>query len=234
MKKCETYQIIIESYIEGELTSADKTRLEEHVKDCPNCRKEYAEAQTLALVLNESFQPETSGEQVADSVMASISELPIHEKGQQPFLTFWKIAAGFMIAAGLCMSFYAGRSTTAWKSTHLTQTPYTISNLHGTVLVKHANSEIWQPLTSDSVIYTDDNFLSAPNSRVCFTLGDKSLIELKENSMLVLDITPDITNLHLVHGTLDADLVSPHGPFFVTTPHGRAEALGTEFTVQVD
>ncbi len=73
MNQCEKYKLFINSYIEGELTNAGKILLEEHVKDCLTCRKEYAEAQTLALVLDESSQPEETREQVADSVVASIS-----------------------------------------------------------------------------------------------------------------------------------------------------------------
>jgi hypothetical protein len=42
------------------------------------------------------------------------------------------------------------------------------------------------------------------------------------------------TQFHLEHGKLAAALESPHPPFFVSTPHGRVEALGTEFTVNVE
>ena len=234
MNNCEKYQLMIESYIEGELTEADKVTLEEHVKDCPACRTEYAEAQTLAIVLDESFQPRETDGQVADSIVTSISNSPVPNKRPHRYPVFAKIAAGLIIAAGLFLSFQAGRISNQFKTYDLTKAPYSIQTLEGTVLVKHANSQTWQPLTADSTIYVDDQFMSSPNSQVKFAIDKQSYIELKENSMLVLEISPDKTNLHLTHGELDADLASPHGPFFVTTPHGRAEALGTKFTVKVD
>jgi ferric-dicitrate binding protein FerR (iron transport regulator) len=43
----------------------------------------------------------------------------------------------------------------------------------------------------------------------------------------------DNTEFSLEHGECTASLQSPHVPFFVRTPHGRVEALGTEFTVTV-
>lgn len=234
MNTCKKYQKLIELYVEGELNESDAILLQEHIKDCSDCREEYIGAQTLAVVINDSFQPQISDAQAADSVLASISQLPSIKTRSNFGLILAKIAAGFLLIAGLSLSFYAGRTSNQRKMNDLTQSSYSIKTLEGTVLVKHSNSKAWQPLAADSTIYIDDQFLSSPGSRVVFAIDEQSHIELKENSMLVLEISPDKTNLHLVHGTLDTDLASPHGPFFVTTPHGRAEALGTEFTVKVD
>ncbi len=233
MNNCEKYKLFIESYIEGELNDSDRIQLDEHIQNCNACRNEFQKAQTMASLLNESFHPERSADLAADSVMASISELPI-QKDRRPFLTLGKIAAGFILITGLFLSYQAGQTSMLWKPDNLTQAAYTIDELAGTVLVKHSNSDIWQPLTADSTIYTGDQFLSTPGATVRFGVAENSHIKLEENSMLVLNNTPDKTNLLLIHGTLDADLASPHGPFFVTTPHGQAEALGTEFTVKVD
>jgi ferric-dicitrate binding protein FerR (iron transport regulator) len=38
----------------------------------------------------------------------------------------------------------------------------------------------------------------------------------------------------LTHGTMRAVLREGHPPFFVRTPQGRLEALGTDFTVSVE
>jgi ferric-dicitrate binding protein FerR (iron transport regulator) len=61
-----------------------------------------------------------------------------------------------------------------------------------------------------------------------------STLELNQNSMLVLKSYNGGTKFHLEHGKLAAALKSPHPPFFVSTPHGQVEALGTEFTVNVE
>jgi hypothetical protein len=183
--------------------------------------------------LDETILKECSGELNAPGTPA-IKHTSMTWRPVVSGLILKRVAAGLLIAAAVSLSFYAGRSTNISSTDHLTQSCYLIKGLQGTVLVKHSNSQTWYPLTMETAVYVNDQFLSSPDGRVIFAVDEQSSIELKENSMLILDITADKTNLHLVHGTLDADLASPHGPFFVTTPHGRAEALGTEFTVNVD
>ena len=52
--------------------------------------------------------------------------------------------------------------------------------------------------------------------------------------MLVLKSYNGQTQFFLQHGECTAALESPHGRFFIETPHVRVEALGTEFTVTVE
>ncbi len=234
MNTCEQYKNFIALYLEGELSDTQQAQLQQHTQICSACRGEYETAKSLAMIINDSFLPQQSDGQAAEAVLTAIKQTPARQKQSSRHWAMSKIAAGIMIAAALLIGFYAGRTSNQWQPDNLIQASYTIQHVEGTVLVKRSNSHVWQPLTIDSAIYSDDQFLSSPGSRVLFAIDEQSHIELKENSMLVLEITPDKTNLHLVHGTLDADLTSPHGPFFVTTPHGRAEALGTEFTVKVD
>jgi ferric-dicitrate binding protein FerR (iron transport regulator) len=89
-------------------------------------------------------------------------------------------------------------------------------------------------LFSGSDIYRGDTFHSAPKSALVLEVGNKSTLELNQNSMLVLRLHNGGTRFHLEHGKLAAALQSPHPPFFVSTPHGQVEALGTEFTVNVE
>jgi ferric-dicitrate binding protein FerR (iron transport regulator) len=65
-------------------------------------------------------------------------------------------------------------------------------------------------------------------------MQNSSKVELDQNSTLVLKSFNGETQFHLQHGQCRAALESPHPPFVVSTPHGRVEALGTEFTVKVE
>ena len=112
--------------------------------------------------------------------------------------------------------------------------PMKVARLEGTVLVKHQDSDSWFPLRSNSDIYLGDTFHSAWKSGLVLEVGNQSTLELNQNSMLVLKSYNGGTQFHLEHGKLAAALESPHPPFFVSTPHGRVEALGTEFTVTVE
>ena len=113
------------------------------------------------------------------------------------------------------------------------QVPISIGKTEGIVLVRHEGSDVWQILDADSNIYLGDTFHSTAKSACVLRLDAKSTLELNQNSMLVLKEYNGKKEFHLEQGELAADLGSPHGPFFISTPHGRVEALGTEFTVAV-
>jgi len=76
---------------------------------------------------------------------------------------------------------------------------------------------------------------TAPGERRQLTLADGSRIDLNSDS--ALDIRFDHDSRRLVLHTGEIHIVTapdPAGrPFFVDTPHGRAQALGTRFTVRV-
>jgi ferric-dicitrate binding protein FerR (iron transport regulator) len=112
--------------------------------------------------------------------------------------------------------------------------PIKVAKLEGTVLVKHLDSELWHSMQPGSDIYLGDTFHSAPKSALVLELENRSTLELNQNSMLVLKLYNGETQFYLEHGKLSAALESPHPPFFVSTPHGRVEALGTEFTINVE
>jgi len=109
-----------------------------------------------------------------------------------------------------------------------------IGHLEGTVLVRHEHSDVWEPLQSGAVVYLGDTFRSTPKSDFVLDLGNNSTIEVNPSSMLVLAEYGNETEFSLEQGECTASLQSPHGPFFIRTPHGRVEALGTEFTVTVE
>jgi len=110
-----------------------------------------------------------------------------------------------------------------------------VARVDGMVLVRHEGSDTWQTLRNDSTVCLGDTFHCASGADLTLQLKDgKSTLELSENSMLALRAYDSETRFFLEHGHCRASLESPHGPFFIETPHGRAEALGTEFTVTVE
>jgi ferric-dicitrate binding protein FerR (iron transport regulator) len=109
-----------------------------------------------------------------------------------------------------------------------------VAGLAGTVLVRHQGSDAWRALQSGAAVYLGDTFHCAGKSTLRLEVGDKSFVEITENSMLSLVSCDGQTRFYLEHGYCRASLESPHGPFFISTPHGRVEALGTEFTVTVE
>jgi hypothetical protein len=229
---CQNYQIILDAYIDGTVTPQQIQQLEAHIQSCETCRREYETHRKMKLVLGECLTLSEPSEQTIQSIMTNAASQEIASGSTIGF--FWKIAASILLIAAVGLGFMAGRFLPATPSINAVQVAYQIKSLEGTVLVRHTGTEIWRPLAKDSAIYVGDDFLSTPNAKVVFAVGAKSFITLTQNSMLVLKTVADTTELYLANGNLDASLESPHGPFFVTTPHGRAEALGTEFTINVE
>ena len=109
-----------------------------------------------------------------------------------------------------------------------------VAQVNGTVMVKRRNVQDWQVLTPDSAIYLGDTFHTTATSGLVLGLDEDAQVKVAQNSMLVVESFDDEkTEFYLEHGQCTPVLNGPHGPFFIRTPHGRMEALGTEFTVKV-
>jgi hypothetical protein len=231
---CEKYTELIEKYLSAEIKDIELDELKDHIGQCASCRKKYEQLGRLEKIVKVSFSSATTAKQASESIM---SKLPETKRGSSTVLLFSKqtaVAASIFLAIGLFSGFLAGRFDSDKQVTTATKVPMKVAQLAGTVLVKHRDSELWHPVAADSDIYLGDTFHSGPKSALVLELENQSTLELNQNSMLVLKLYNGETQFHLECGKLAAALESPHPPFFVSTPHGRVEALGTEFTVNVE
>lgn len=239
MMTCEKYKNHIEKYIEGTINDGQLAELKTHTETCESCREQFERCVLLQDVVKHAFSSQTSAEQAGASLVARLSAEPNLWLRPARFGTALfagkraAIAAGILLAVGLLIGFTFGRAgKSAW--TPLTaQVPVIAGKIEGTVLVRHEGSDVWQILDADSNIYLGDTFHSTAMSACVLKLDEESTLELNQNSMLVLKLYNGETQFFLEHGECTASLQSPHGPFFISTPHGRMEALGTEFTVKV-
>ncbi len=233
---CEKYNELIEKYLYADIKDRELDELKDHSLQCASCHKKFEHISKFGRIVKSAFSSATTAEQASDSIL---SKLRATQVARAPAVMFSKqmvVAASIFLAVGLLSGFGLARlnadkriavSTTA-------KVPMKVARLEGTVLVKHQNSDLWYPLMPGSGIYVGDTFHSTARSAFVLELEDKSTLELNQNSMLVLKLYNGGTQFHLEHGKLAAALESPHPPFFVSTPHGRVEALGTEFTVTVE
>ena len=233
---CEKYTELIEKYLSADIKDTELNELKDHIGQCASCRKKYEQLGRLEKIVKKAFSSTTTSKQAADSIM---SKLPATQRGSSTVVLFSKqmvVAASIFLAVGLLSGFVLGRFDGDKRISAPTaaKVPMKVGRLEGTVLVKHEGSELWHPLSSGSDIYLGDTFHSGPKSVLVLELENQSTLELNQNSMLVLKLYNGETQFHLEHGKLAAALESPHPPFFVSTPHGRVEALGTEFTVNVE
>ena len=233
---CDKYNELIEKYLNAEIQDAELNELKEHTQQCASCRGKFEQIDRFEEVVKSAFSSATTPEQASDLVLSKLSAArPVPARTVQLSVRM-AIAASIILGAGFILGFvFAGLdSVERIKRPTATQVPMKVARLEGTVLVKHQDSELWQPLERDSNIYLGDSFHSMSKSGFILELRDKSTLELNQNSMLVLKLYNGGTQFHLEHGKLAAALESPHPPFFVSTPHGQVEALGTEFTITVE
>ena len=238
---CEKYKNIIEKLIDGTISNRELDELKTHITECESCRDQLDSCLMLQKSIKQAFSTPMATEQAGASVVAKLSAKSNHRLQSAPFITTLSIgrqaavAAAIILAVGLFLGFVLGRAGTGKPTTApiMAQVPISIGDLEGTVLVRHKDSDVWQTLQAGSNVYLGDMFHSTARSACVLKLDDKSTLELNQNSMLVLKLYNGETQFFLEHGECTASLESPHGPFFISTPHGRVEALGTEFTVTV-
>jgi len=231
---CEKYIELIEKHLNAEIKDTELEQLKEHIGQCESCRKKYGQLGRLEKIVKKAFSSATTAEQASESIL---SKLPATQRGSSTVVLFSKqmaVAASIFLAVGLLSGFLLARIDSDKQVSTAVKVPMKVARLEGTVLVKHRDSELWHPMLPGSDIYLGDTFHSAPKSVLVLELENQSTLELNQNSMLVLKLYNGETQFHLEHGKLAAALESPHPPFFVSTPHGRVEALGTEFTVNVE
>jgi hypothetical protein len=237
MITCQMARDLIEKLIDGTIPDDELGRLKAHAETCAACREEFHRCVLMTEVVQEALAPQTDVAQARVQVMARLSEgKPL--RSASPWLIWARpaVAAGIVLAAGLLVGFVLGR-TDIGNSRYrpsATPVPMRVSRVEGTVLVRHDGTDVWRTLNGGADVYLGDTFHSTAGSDFVLELGDsKSTIKVNQNSMLALVAYGDKTEFSLDQGECTASLESPHGPFFVRTPHGRVEALGTEFTVSV-
>ncbi|TKJ37124.1 MAG: hypothetical protein CEE38_09505 [Planctomycetes bacterium B3_Pla] len=241
MMTCEKYKNLIEKYIEGTISEEHLAELKTHKETCESCRDEFKRCVLMQDVIKDALSSRTPAERAGTSVVARLSAEPpraVNPVGSGAVLSLGRqaaVAASIILAIGLFLGFALGRAGTGTPTAPALKKQVSISvdDLEGTVLVKREGRDGWQALKAGSNIHLGDTFHSAAKSACVLRLDTKSTLELNQNSMLVLEEYNGKTEFYLEQGELAADLESPHGKFFISTPHGRVEALGTEFTVKV-
>ncbi len=238
MKNCEKFQNLIEKYLDGMIAEDELSELQKHTQGCPSCRAEFERGAFMEDAVKQAFSSDTSAEKAGASLVVRLPAEPDDKPlTRRPIVLFAgmraAVAAGILFVTGLFLGFALDRNDEPPAVPFRVEVPISVGRIEGTVLVGHEGSNVWQPLDADSKVHLGDTFHSTTKSTCVLKLGDQSTLELHQNSMLVLETFNGETQFRLDHGELDAALESPHPPFYISTPHGRVEALGTEFTVKV-
>jgi ferric-dicitrate binding protein FerR (iron transport regulator) len=235
MNDCHLFRNLIDEYLDGTISEHRRQELEAHARACRDCAGQLRSSRLIPDVIADAFVPATVGQEAKDQLLAKLADQRLHPVSPPTrlFVTArLAAAAGVLLAAGLALGWILGHPGPAPLPP---QVPLRVADLAGMVLVRHSGAEVWHTLTPEAAIHIGDAFHAADEARLTLQMPDtKSTIRIDQNSMLTLKSYNGETQFYLEHGQCKASLDGPHGPFFISTPHGRVEALGTEFTVKVE
>jgi hypothetical protein len=185
-------------------------------------------------ILKDSVNPSNSCKQKISQTITSLEIQPQKSAPPRvalaPFLRYGAAAAIFLVIG----SFIGSRQS---PNPIAQQKPLTItvSQLQGDVLVRHSWEDGWKKMTPAESLYKGDKFLSLHKASLVLSLdkAETNTVLLNENSSLDLLEHNGKTEFGITYGTVKAKLAGRHDPFFISTPQGSFEALGTEFVVRV-
>ena len=111
MAECEQ-QVQLDAYHDGELSPAERSVIEAHLRDCPSCAAELAEIRSLSGVFSRTAPPEPSHEQLlqlARSVRAERSDALMLLR----LFRVTAIAAAVLLACALAGTLYLSQRAKA-------------------------------------------------------------------------------------------------------------------------
>jgi hypothetical protein len=239
MNDCHLFKDLMDEYLDGTISDSCRRELEAHTRTCRYCAGQLRGSRLMQEVIADAFVPETGAQEAREELLARLADprsRPVARPGKLFVGARLAVAAGIVLLTGLSVGFVLGRKGSAGPAPAQLppQVPMHVVGLAGTVLVRHEGNEVWHTLRPEAAICVGDTFHAAAGADLTLEVAERSTIRIAQNSMLILKSYNGETQFYLEHGQCKADLKSPHGPFFISTPHGRVEALGTAFTVKVE
>jgi len=229
---CKAYETSFQRYTEGILTQQAQEDLQQHIKTCSACLAAYREFSHMQEILKDSLNPPTACRQTISLAIADI-DIPAQRHvparlSLVPLLRYGTAAAVFLV-----IGLFLGSQQSPHPTSQEDPLTIAVSQLQGDVLVRHAWETGWTKMTPAESIYRGDAFRSLHQASLVLSLGKNNTVSLDENSSLDLLEYNGKTEFGITYGTVKATLDGPHEPFFISTPQGHFEALGTEFIVRV-
>lgn len=238
---CQKCRILIEKHLEGLLDDSELSVLKRHLEECSVCRERFEACTKVENAVKEAFSSRTSPAEARASILAKIPRVPALEPGGSVSLAGYRgvlisLIAGALLLVGILIGIALTRIIPVGQESTRPQAhvPVKVTGFEGRVLVKHSESDTWEELAPSSNVYLGDLFQSTGKSSVTLRLADGATVTVNANTALSLDTCDGGIELTLNYGTAKAVVTGTDKPFVITTPQGRIEALGTEFTVSVE
>ncbi|MEZ0325749.1 MAG: zf-HC2 domain-containing protein [Fimbriimonas sp.] len=211
---------LLTAYAHGELHGPDLERVEEHLKDCRECRQELANIRSVCQALGSAKTLRTK-----DELWSQINN-QLAPKRQRPILRFALAAVAVVLVAGVWVSLKPNQTDPVQASNG---PAFELLNVQGPVTVAT------KPVQQGSLVRQGESLCTGPAAKTRIAVGDVGEIELSQGSELQL-VSCDSKQhrMRLTKGELSAMVVAPPRFLVIETPAGEAVDLGCAYTLKID
>jgi hypothetical protein len=213
------------AYCHHELTAAESSRVEHHLKLCESCRCEYESIRlTVDLASQMSLRraPDSLWSDVVSALDNTVGAVP--GKSPSSGIRVWPRWA-FAMAALLVVSALG----TSWYYWRLNRPSWEVASLEGKPKVG------WSAIGETGRIAVGDWLETDNASRALISVGDIGEVEVDPNTRVRLVRARETEHrLRLARGTLHVTISAPPRYFVVDTPSAVATDLGCVYTIEVN
>ncbi len=242
MASCSQVSSLLQAYIDGELGHAEKSILEQHLRDCSPCRHELGEQNGCSAKIFESLASQRLHGSLRSQVLAHLPEMdPAPRLGSHPTdpqyarrrpraATFPRFvlaaAAAIVVMAGIYFSTTHSAPTVS-RQPAMGMVTYSNGN---EVFRKSANAETFLAAELKSLVRAGDQFETLAKGRLAISLISGSIVKANYHSGLTIH---DNRRVSVEQGLTFFDVGRDKRLFNVETPNGEILVFGTAFVVEV-
>jgi ferric-dicitrate binding protein FerR (iron transport regulator) len=210
IRNCDDFQALIPAYLQGYLSSARTTLLEDHTRECVPCRKALKQAR--------------HGNQ--ESIRLQEQRAKADAARRRANVLRWAVAAALVVGVGLFAWPWIQRSINSL---------YTLS-----AIVEAAQGGVYkvtgdktQAVKAGEKLLRGEHIRTAKNSGAVVKLSDGTLVEMRERSEFSVNDTTAGATINLERGQVivQAAKQRPDRKLFVQTDDSLVSVTGTIFSV---
>ncbi|MBL7647544.1 MAG: zf-HC2 domain-containing protein [Candidatus Hydrogenedentes bacterium] len=242
MASCSQVSSLLQAYIDGELGNAEKSILEQHLRECPSCRHDLGEQNACSAKIFESLFTQRLRGGLRSQVLDHLPEMdPAPRMGSHPtdpqyarrrtrVVPFPRMllvaAAALLTLAGLY--FYTGETApSSVRPPAVGMVTYSNGN---EVFCKAGEDETYVAAELKSLVRPGDQFETLAKGRLAISLIGGSIVKANYSSGLTIQ---DNRRVSVEQGLTFFDVGRDKRLFNVKTPGGEILVFGTAFVVEV-
>lgn len=239
MASCAHIDQLLQPYLDGELTHAERVILEQHVADCDACRILLRDHQRSNAILFEAFAPARLDHDLTEYVLSHVPEFEeptvdvagLNRRAKHPSAIRERVFRLIPIAAAFFLVFMAAIINKNWPDPVVNENAiglvaYTEGNVHR---IDGTNQERDQAVTRTPA-GPGDRFETGPQGKLMVLLAGPSELRAAENTRVLIRSDREIS---VEKGRVFLDVAKGIHLFRVLTPSGQITVFGTRFDVTV-